>query len=500
MKTLSELKEFCAYRGSVDGAAQIDDLQTDSRKAGPKTVFVALRGTRVNGLDYALKAQEAGAAAVIVPEDNRPSLELLEKLRVPVFVLPKKKALSELADWFYDSPSQRLGLIGVTGTNGKSTTVELIAQWLTRLNRKCAVLGTLGVGFLPDLEKTANTTLDAISLQRTLHNLLAKGARYAAMEVSSIGAAEGRVDNCRFVAGGYTNLTRDHLDYHGTMENYADAKARFLSMVTLGHLAVNIDNSQGLKYASTFPHSVLYSRQQNAKAQLMSYACDGWLWVKHVDYRRNGLHLEIDSSYGQGECTMQLLGSFNVENIACALAVLLSMQVPLSDLMHVAKDLKPVCGRMERFTAPDKPAIVVDYAHTPDGVEQVLKATREHHSDGQIWCVLGCGGNRDRGKRPMMAIKASVYADHAVLTSDNPRRENPERILDDMMRGVEQAHNVKRITDREEAIHYAFEHAGANDVVVIAGKGHEDYQILGDKTIHYSDREEAAALLGIHLD
>lgn len=498
MKALSALKKFMGYRGELKEDCELESLETDSRRVNEKSVFVALKGTRVNGLDFVAQAVRQGAKAIICMSDNRLSASDSSQLGVPVMILPKRKTLAKLGAWFYDNPSHKLSLIGVTGTNGKSTITQLVAQWLTLMGKKCAVLGTLGYGFLPDLNKSANTTLDALTLQKTLAELVRQGALYASLEVSSIGVVEGRVDECRFVAGAFTNLTRDHLDYHGNMENYRQAKDLFLQMVPQECLAINIDNATGSSFAQEYPFCIPYTRQEMYKDD--RFGKFGYVWIKKVVFLKDGLQLEIDTGREHGSCRIGLIGSFNVENFACALAIMLSLRFSLRDLLEQAPKLRPVKGRMECFIAEGKPHVVVDYAHTPDGIEQALRAAREHHSDGRIWCVAGCGGNRDRGKRPLMAIKASVFADQAVFTSDNPRGEDPKAILDDMATGVEQASNTTFIVDRKEAINYAFSHASADDVVVICGKGHEDYQIFKDRTIHFSDREIASELTGVDCD
>ena len=498
-----KLKDLYKILGVRRKALDVDvtDLTRDSREIKEGSVFVALKGTKVNGLDFAKKAQDSGAVAIVCENDNEPTDTQLEGVTIPILPLPKNLTLGQFCSRFYDNPSSKLGLIGITGTNGKSTITHLIAQWISvAVGSKCAVLGTLGYGFLPNLHKSANTTLDAVSLQKTLNELLKEGARYAALEVSSIGVCEGRVDGCKFISGGFTNLTRDHLDYHKTMENYADAKQMFLKMVPDTTLAINADNEQGLKYYENFPKSVVYSCKEDFMSSTASLVATKYVWIKSVNYKPHSIALEVDSTFGNGKCEINLLGGFNVENFACALTVLLAMGFSLEKLLRTASLLKPIKGRMECFIKEGKPHMVVDYAHTPDGVEQVLKGVKAHHQNGEVWCVLGCGGDRDKGKRPIMAIKASVFADHAIFTSDNPRTEDPQAILDDMAAGVHEANNVTLIVDRQQAIEYAFNHAKPQDCIVIAGKGHEDYQIFKEKTIHFSDREIACSLLGVDCD
>ena len=499
MPTLADLKKFLKYPHKVENVA-LGDLHTDSRLLKEHDVFLALRGEHVNGNAYVKEAQKKGASAIVIQPDNALDPDIAKQLNIPVMTLPHSLSLSKFACWFYDNPSSKLCVIGVTGTNGKTTTTQLIAQWLTMCGKKAGLLGTLGWGFLPALHKSANTTLDAVSLQRALAELVTEGAAYAVMEVSSIGVCEGRVDEVRFYAGGFTNLTRDHLDYHGDMEQYAEAKERFLSMVPAQNLSINGDNDEGIRCIHKFQQCCVYSRRRSISELISMSQSNSFVEVRRVSYEPSGLTLELNTHKGEGEAKLGLMGDFNVENFACALSIMLSLNFSLPSLLKYSEKLRPVRGRMECFSVPDKPKLVVDYAHTPDGVQQVLMAARAHHKEGRLFCVLGCGGDRDRGKRPQMAIKASVYADQVVLTSDNPRSEDPQAIIDDMLMGIRQADNVQVELDRRAAIEKAFSMAKAGDVVVIAGKGHEDYQILKDKTIHFSDREIAAELLGVEID
>ncbi|MCR5537301.1 MAG: UDP-N-acetylmuramoyl-L-alanyl-D-glutamate--2,6-diaminopimelate ligase [Succinivibrio sp.] len=499
MPKLSELHKY--FKSPAQGKdVSLGDLRTDSREVRPQDVFVAIKGVHVNGADYVLKAQEQGASAIVLGQGNTLEPKVSQSLTIPVFKLEKQRTLSSFSSWFYDDPSTKVCVIGVTGTNGKTTITQLIAQWLTLMGKKTGLLGTLGWGFLPNLHKSANTTMDAVSLQRALAELVKEGAAYVVMEVSSIGVCEGRVDDVRFYAGGFTNLTRDHLDYHGDMQHYAEAKERFMSMVPPSSLCINGDNEEGIKCIHQFQQCCVYSKSRSIAELLSMSQGTSFVEIKKVTYERAGLTIELSTHRGEGVARLKLLGGFNVENFACALSIMLCLNFPLQSLLSYCEQLKPIRGRMECFSAEHKPQIVVDYAHTPDGVQQVLLAAREHHEQGQLWCVLGCGGDRDHGKRPQMAMKASVYADQVILTSDNPRSEDPKAIIDDMLIGVRQADNVQVEPDRRKAIELAYHQAKEGDVIVIAGKGHEDYQILKDRTIHFSDREIACELQGVECD
>lgn len=495
-KKLLESKTVVTSSGSF----QVDNLQTDSRLCNEKSVFIAIKGTQVNGFDFALTAIENGARCVVVKEESLNNIDLNKNLGVPIFVLGDDLSLGNFASAFYGDPSRKLKLIGITGTNGKSTITQLIASWLSSLTKlKVGVIGTLGYGYLNNLKKSANTTPDAVALQRILFEMVNDGAEYAVMEVSSIGVAEGRIDGCQFVAGGFTNLTRDHLDYHKSMENYAICKENFLKRIPKGMASINIDDPYGRNFAEVLDSCVQVSLKSNLTPVASSYD-NKYVKVNSVIYKRHGISLDVESFRGNLKFEVSLLGKFNVENIVVALGVLLSLNIPTDRLEKTANVLKPVTGRMECFSKEGKPSIVVDYAHTPDGVEQVLRAVREHHKEGKVWCILGCGGNRDKGKRPIMAIKACVYADNVIFTSDNPRKEDPKQIINDMILGVTSAHNYISILDREDAIKYAFKNANPLDCIVIAGKGHEDYQIFADKTISFSDRKIAASLIGVNCD
>ena len=489
MKKLKQIVSFLGLKKKVEDV-EVLDLEIDSRKIKEGSAFLALKGTRTNGLKYMRSAQEAGAAAILYQDKNPPSDEDLEGVTIPVIKIPKDKKIGLLASWFYDNPSNKIGLIGITGTNGKSTITQLIAQWLSfGMDTKCAVLGTLGFGFLPDLQKSSNTTLDAVTLQKTLNQMVHQGAHYAALEVSSIGAVEGRIDGCSFSAAGYTNLTRDHLDYHKTMEKYAEAKLNFLKRVSPKRIVLNVDNEQGIKYSEELHGCVAYSCKSDFFSSTNSLLFNRYVWIKSATYKAHSIVIEVESSYGSGKCEIGLLGGFNVENFACALTVLLNLGFPLDKLLATASKLKPIKGRMECFTAEHKPHIVVDYAHTPDGVEQVLRGVREHHPDGEIWCVLGCGGDRDKGKRPIMAIKASVFADHAVFTSDNPRTEDPVAIVNQIEEGIKKTKGkYEVIVDRREAIKKAIEMANKTDIIVLAGKGHEPYQEINGVKHAFDER------------
>lgn len=500
---------------------------------------------------------------------DTPEARAIAKANMLRLVLPSNRSLSALAGFIYGHPSRKLKLIGVTGTNGKSTITNLVAQMLNLSGHRCAVFGTLGYGFLDDMQKSANTTLEPISLQRELAHYLALGADYAVLEVSSIGFCENRVSGLRFYAGAFSNLSQDHLDYHKTMEDYFHAKLSFLRMIPAERLVINRNRETGQRLAEMIANTFEVGVENSYFDKRTTH---NFLNIKKVNYKHSSLELMLNNGEkGFTRTELNLMGYFNAENYAVAMGIMLALGFEYKHMASLAPKLRPITGRMECFAADFKPRMIVDYAHTPDGVEQALRAAQSHlQGRGRIFAIVGCGGDRDKRKRPIMAMKASIFSDYAIFTADNPRSENVLDIIDDMMLGIapspaetqlnhslslmanqegmiingddhssiyELDHklqeglnqgveldsqpwrkdsledylnqelpevgslykNVIVIPDREQAITYAFKHASAQDCIVVAGKGHEDYQIFADRTIHFSDRELCCKLLGITL-
>lgn len=470
----------------------VSELELDSRRVIPGATFVAVIGHATDGRRFITKAVELGAGSVIAQACEQKAHGLLEwHDDVPVIYLDAlDQRLSQLAGRLYADKPQ---LIGVTGTNGKTTISQLIAQWLDLLGRRAAVMGTTGNGFLDALQPAANTTGSAIDIQKTLHHLASQGAEYTALEVSSHGLVQGRVKALPFVAGIFTNLSRDHLDYHGSMQAYADAKLQLFTEHQCQHAVVNADDEVGGEWVKTLPDAIAVSLQQQPHKQFQQSRA---LWARQVNYSESGIRIEFDGYWGSGELYAPLIGAFNASNLMLAFAALLAMGLDKSELLACSARLQPVIGRMELFQATGKPKVVVDYAHTPDALEKALAALRVH-CEGRLWAVFGCGGDRDKGKRPMMAAIAEQMADVAILTDDNPRSEEPAAIVADMLAGMRAPERAVVCHDRFSALSYACEQAGEQDIILLAGKGHEDYQVLADKTIHYSDRESAITLLGV---
>jgi UDP-N-acetylmuramoyl-L-alanyl-D-glutamate--2,6-diaminopimelate ligase len=469
-------------------------MTLDSRVAASGDLFVALVGHQADGRRYIPQAIAQGVAAVVAEAEGEANDgEVREMHGVPVIYLSQlHQRLSALAGRFYREPSSALRLVGVTGTNGKTTTAQLLAQWSQLLGETSAVMGTVGNGLLGNVKPTENTTGSAVDVQQVLANLAEQGASFAAMEVSSHGLVQHRVSALKFAASVFTNLSRDHLDYHGDMVGYEAAKWLLFSEHDYGHAIINADDEVGRNWLARLPDAVAVTMEDNLQP-----GCRGrWLKATNVHYHDGGATVRFSSSWGDGEIESRLMGAFNVSNVLLALATLLVLGYPIDELVKTAPSLQPVCGRMEVFSAPGKPTVVVDYAHTPDALEKALQAARLHCS-GKLWCVFGCGGDRDKGKRPIMGGIAEQYADVVVVTDDNPRTEEPKAIVADILVGMLDAGRAHVVSGRAEAVTNAIMQASENDVVLVAGKGHEDYQIVGTRRLDYSDRVTVARLLGV---
>jgi UDP-N-acetylmuramoyl-L-alanyl-D-glutamate--2,6-diaminopimelate ligase len=350
-------------------------------------------------------------------------------------------------------------------------------------------MGTAGNGFPGQLKPAINTTGSAVAIQRHLSELLDQDAGYTAMEVSSHGLVQGRVKALNFDVGVFSNLSRDHLDYHGDMDAYGDAKKLLFTTHQCRHAVINVDDPLGKSWLLEMKNAVAVSLVARPEAKSA-------LWATEIQYTESGMRLSFDSSWGAGTLSVPLIGAFNACNVLLAMAALLVLGVDKDQLINTAPELVPVTGRMELFHVPGKAKLVVDYAHTPDALEKALAALKGH-CHGHLWAIFGCGGNRDKGKRPMMAQIAETLADKIVLTDDNPRNESPEAIIEEMKAGLAHPANVSVEHSRYEAIKFALEHSQPQDIILIAGKGHEDYQVMSEETVHYSDRESAQQLLGM---
>lgn len=461
---------------------KVRELTLDSREVGRNDVFVALAGRAFDGHDYIDQAISAGAVAILAerPVGDKP---------VPVIVIDDLRArLGELAHRFYDNPTERLAMVGITGTNGKTSTCQYIAQSLDFLGKRCGIIGTNGQGLWGALQETLNTTPDVIRLHRELARQLEQGGQFSAMEVSSHGLDQGRVDGVRFRTAVFTNLSRDHLDYHGTMEAYGAAKWRLFQWPGLVNAIVNLDDTWARAHLdSVRADTVLtYGRTVDADIRVTDHRC-----------HPTGLDAQVSTPWGAVELNLPLLGLFNLSNALAAFTVLLAESVPLSTAARVISNVRPVKGRMERVLLRNGPTVVVDYAHTPDALEKALRACRDH-VQGRLGVIFGCGGDRDRGKRPEMAAAAERGADFVVVTDDNPRSEASADIIADTRAGFEHPERVVEIANRRRAIFDTLSRCSPDDVVLIAGKGHEAYQEIQGVRHHFSDQETVLAWQEVH--
>ena len=467
----------------------IHGLKTDSRAVVSGDVFVALAGMSSPADSYLDAAIAAGARAVLL-ETGEPGEchEHHGALIVPVPGL--KKWLGKIADRFYDHPSQQLRLIGVTGTNGKTSVAHYIAHLLRDSGTPCGLLGTLGYGMPGALQPASHTTPDVVKVNQVLSRVLSEGARAAVMEVSSHALDQGRVDNLTMTGAVFTNLTRDHLDYHGSMEAYGAAKARLFERDGLHFAVINVDDPFGRQLFE----------QLDGKCDRIRYSLHeprNELWLKTFSPTDRGFEATVDGNWGAFSISVPLMGSFNASNLLAALATTLALGVPVERVQRALAKLAPPPGRLEKFSNASGVRVVVDYAHTPDALANALSALRPH-VQGRLICVFGCGGDRDRGKRPEMAREAEKLADEIIVTDDNPRTENPELIVRDIVAGFAAPDAVRIIHDRAEAIHAAVAQAGPEDLVLVAGKGHETYQEINGQRLPFSDAGHVCHELGLN--
>ncbi len=484
-------------QGIVDLPARYDrrvtGLALDSRAVRPGDLFFALVGTATDGRRFVEEALARRAGAVV---QEAPGVALEVRHGVPVIGVPGLDQLvGMVADRFYAHPSADLWVAGVTGTNGKTTVSHLIAQVLTGAGDvpgggwPCGVVGTLGCGLFGELRPSRHTTPDAVTLHRLLADLRGRGVRHAVMEVSSHALVQGRVNGVAFDVAVFTNLTRDHLDYHGSLEAYGEAKRRLFRFPGLKTAVVNLDDPFGdaiLRQIDPGIEAVGYSLHDAPRARVRA---------RTLTVGPAGVRMEVVTPVGEGLLESPLLGRFNAGNLLAAVGALLTLRLPLPGLLAGLARAQPVAGRMERHGGrEDQPLVVIDYAHTPDALQSVLATLREH-CRGRLTCVFGCGGERDRGKRPEMGAVAERLADELIVTDDNPRREDGDLIVAEILGGMARPGLARVERERERAITLALAGAGADDVVLVAGKGHEDYQEANGQRRPYSDRAVVRALL-----
>ncbi len=488
---LDELIEYLDYKDLINFKnIDITGISYNSKTTKKGDIFVCLVGEHTDGHEFAQNAIEAGAAALLVERK-------VEGTKIPqVVVASTRHKIADIADRFYSSPSKGINLIGITGTNGKTTVTHLIQKIFEENNQKCALIGTLGYKLSSNGEyrDAKHTTPQAPELQATLRMIKdVEKIDNVVMEVSSHALEQNRVGGCRFNGAVFTNLTQDHLDYHITMDNYFKAKALLFEHLKEGDFAViNADDEYGDRFISVVPEGVkvlTYGVRQQSDVM-----------ARNINFSLNGAEFTLVANAKEHKVNLHMNGMFSVYNVLAAVTAALAIGIDIETALKALQNVKGVAGRFE--VVVKKPLVIVDYAHTPDGLENVLKSAREiTPEDGKLICLFGCGGDRDATKRPKMGAIAEKLADKIVITSDNPRSEDPQTIITDIIAGLKSVNTESVIVepDRGTAIGLLKTIANNNDVVVIAGKGHEDYQILKDKTIHFDDREEARKVFEVSV-
>ncbi len=462
------------------------DLTADSRAVKMGSIFVAYPGSIVDGRSFISEAIARGAAAVLWERSGFSWNEDWEIANLGIDNL--RLRISEIAGHVYGNPSESLWMAGVTGTNGKTSVSQWIAAAGESLGRRSAVVGTLGNGLVGERVEAKNTTPDPIVLQRLLADYLRRGARNVAMEVSSHGLDQARVAGIKYDVAVFTNLTRDHLDYHGTMEAYAEAKFKLFSARGLTHAVINADDPVGAEFAA---------RLESGGLEIITFGTrhGAGLRADAIRMSEAGVRFHLESRWGSGEVTCGVLGAFNVSNLLAVIGALFAQGIAFDDALAAVRSLAPVPGRLERVGGGAAPLVVIDYAHTPDALDKALAALRPMVAAGhRLVCVFGCGGDRDPGKRSLMGEGAARLADEIIVTSDNPRSEDPHAIIKQILQGIPRG-RAEAIEDRQVAIFSAVHRARAGDVVLLAGKGHETYQEIAGIRHPFSDCEVAGAAL-----
>ncbi|MCQ2332260.1 MAG: UDP-N-acetylmuramoyl-L-alanyl-D-glutamate--2,6-diaminopimelate ligase [Paludibacteraceae bacterium] len=475
MKTGELLKDVELVRNAEE--LEINGICVDSRRVEKGNMFIAMHGVSVDGQDFVAEVAEKGASAVVVDREDEQTRKCSEKGCMVIVVKDVSEALGQIASNWNGRPSEKVTLVGVTGTNGKTSIVTLLYQMFRKLGYKVGLLSTVVNYIDTEVVESTHTTPDSLSLNALLKRMVDAGCKYVFMEVSSHSIDQRRIAGLKYNGGIFTNLTRDHLDYHKTVENYLKAKKRFFDDLGKEAFAVtNLDDKNGgvmLQNCNAKKSGYSLRTIADYKGEILEESFDGML-------------MKIDGM----EVMMPFVGRFNAQNVMAVYGAAVELGVDKGEALRILSSLKAVCGRFETIRKDNGVTAIVDYAHTPDALENVIRTINEIKK-GKLITVCGCGGNRDKGKRPMMAREAVKGSDVAVFTSDNPRDEEPETIIDDMMAGLtaDEQKKVVRIADREAAIKSAMLMAGRDDVVLVAGKGHEDYQIVKGEKRHFSDQD-----------
>ncbi|MBT2637237.1 UDP-N-acetylmuramoyl-L-alanyl-D-glutamate--2,6-diaminopimelate ligase [Bacillus sp. ISL-39] len=467
------LRPFVDYKGENP---EITSIENDNRRVTPGSLFICIKGYTVDGHDFAGSAVKNGAAAVLAEREL--------PVNVPVIVVKDTvRAMAVLADAFYGQPSQKLHMVGITGTNGKTTTSHIIEQIFKDAGQKTGLIGTMYTKIGEQIFEVKNTTPESLTLQKTFKRMVDEQVKSAVMEVSSHALVYGRVHGTDYNVAVFTNLTQDHLDYHKTMEEYRKAKGLLFSQLgnAFNHekpkfAVLNADDPASDEFAMlTTAHILTYGIDNHADLQAVNIAMTA-----------SGTSFDLVSPIGVKKVNIQLIGKFSIYNVLASIGAAVVSGLSLDDIIASVEGVKGVSGRFEVVDAGQDFSVIVDYAHTPDSLENVLK-TIQQFAQKRVFCIVGCGGDRDRTKRPLMAKIACEYSTDAIFTSDNPRSEDPAEIIKDMEEGVK-SEVYTSIIDRKEAIQHAVKNAKSGDVILIAGKGHETYQQIGDRTFDFDDR------------
>lgn len=489
---LSELlNEFAVV--DADHDIQITGLELDSRKIQQGDCFFAVEGISLHGIDYISDAVSNGAVAVLVDSQD---VDLMTENKQGNIIFVDQLAIKtgQIAHRYYGQPTDVMKMFGVTGTNGKTSVSYFISQAIDNISGRgtCGVIGTLGNGLSGDFISSGMTTPDAIQLHKSLSHLHDQGAKAFVIEASSHGLSQHRLGGVDFDIAVFTNLTRDHLDYHGNMQAYGEAKLELFKSPDLQAVVINLDDPFCEKILNTLSDEVQvigYTLEQKEYPGITTLYCS------QLDVSVSGLSIEIDSQEGSGLLKTNLLGRFNASNLLAALGALMACGFHFKEALEALSKVTGVPGRMEAFIQESKAPVVVDFAHTPDGLTKALETLREICS-GKLWCVFGCGGDRDQGKRPLMGGVVETLADSIIVTNDNPRSEDQDLIAKGVISGMKKPGQVKIIFDRKEAIETAISSAQAEDIILIAGKGHEDWQEIKGQRFPFNDRNVVLNILG----
>lgn len=470
---------------SINGDLYMDitNVCYDSRKIKKNSIFVCINGNNVNGHDYINKAIKNGAVAVIVEEEFQFKSEKIALIKVT----NTKSALASIANLFYKEPSKDINLVGVTGTNGKTTVIHYIKDILEGYGKSTGLIGTLGYELKDkeiNIEKINPTTPEALELQAIFREFIDKGAENAVMEVTSSALAKYRVDFCDFNVGVFTNLSEDHLEEHGTMENYKNEKMKLFHKCNIG--IINIDDKTGKEII------------EKSSCKVLTYGINEAADIRatEIKYKNDSVMFKVNYKNISQEVNINVPGKFTVYNVLAAIGACYGIGIDINEILKIVSNIKHVPGRLEMIANNENKNIIVDYAHTPDALEKLLMMARDI-TDGKLITVFGCGGDRDRSKRKVMGMAAGILSDYCIITSDNPRNEDPLRIIEEIEDGMERIDSkYEKIVDRKKAIEKAVNLLKEDDLLLIAGKGHEDYQIIGNTKIHFDDREIVKAFLG----